>query len=185
MGSQKGTVQNLALCPGCLDAEVVGSRRSWIRSTWWADGGIIDFVMNLKTLRKKIRKLETRLQEGPQKLARMKRKLETMTQAKARKAKMKAAAQAAAARRATKTATPVQKKKRVRTAPPQKKATAPPVRSPAKKVKRKLNLSPERRAQLAAAMKARWAAKRAVAQGKPDRGIAEGNSASPENTQSP
>jgi hypothetical protein len=32
----------------------------------------------------------------------------------------------------------------------------------AKKAKRKLNLSPERRAQLAAAMKARWAAKRAA-----------------------
>ncbi len=33
----------------------------------------------------------------------------------------------------------------------------------AKKVKRKLNLTPERRAQLSAAMKARWAAKRATA----------------------
>jgi len=32
----------------------------------------------------------------------------------------------------------------------------------ARKAKRKLNLSPERRAQLAAAMKARWAAKRAA-----------------------
>ena len=35
--------------------------------------------------------------------------------------------------------------------------------SAAKKVKRKLNLTPERRAELAAAMKARWAAKRAAA----------------------
>jgi hypothetical protein len=35
--------------------------------------------------------------------------------------------------------------------------------SAAKKQKRKLNLTPERRAQLAAAMKARWAAKRAAA----------------------
>src|SRR6266446_4577772 len=35
--------------------------------------------------------------------------------------------------------------------------------SGAKKVKRKLNLTPERRAQLAAAMKARWAARRAAA----------------------
>ena len=32
----------------------------------------------------------------------------------------------------------------------------------AKKAKRKRNLSPERRAQLAAAMRARWAAKRAT-----------------------
>jgi hypothetical protein len=35
--------------------------------------------------------------------------------------------------------------------------------SAAKKVKRKLNLTPERRAELAAAMKARWVAKRAAA----------------------
>jgi alkylhydroperoxidase family enzyme len=35
--------------------------------------------------------------------------------------------------------------------------------SVAKKVKRKLNLTPERRAELAAAMKARWVAKRAAA----------------------
>jgi hypothetical protein len=44
-----------------------------------------------------------------------------------------------------------------------------------KKTKRKLNLSPERRAQLAAAMKARWAAKRA----------AEGNSATSTDQNSP
>jgi hypothetical protein len=112
--------------------------------------------MNLKTLRKKIRKLETRLQEGPQKLAKMKRKLEAMTKAKARKAKLKSAARAAAARRTTKTVAPIQKEKSTSTAQPQKKAAA-------KKAKRKLNLSPERRAQLAAAMKARWAAKKAAA----------------------
>jgi hypothetical protein len=35
------------------------------------------------------------------------------------------------------------------------------------KAKRKLNLSPERRAQLAEAMKARWAAKRAVQANQP------------------
>jgi hypothetical protein len=45
----------------------------------------------------------------------------------------------------------------------------------AKKAKRKLNLSPERRAQLAAAMKARWAAKRA----------AEGNSITSSDQNSP
>ena len=49
--------------------------------------------MHLKTLRKKIRKLETRLQEGPLKLVKMKRKLEAMTKAKARKAQKKLAAQ--------------------------------------------------------------------------------------------
>lgn len=58
-------------------------------------------------------------------------------------------------------------------------------RTPAKKAKRKLNLSPERRAQLAAAMKARWAAKRAVAGDNPDRGITDGNSASGESPQAP
>jgi hypothetical protein len=36
-----------------------------------------------------------------------------------------------------------------------------------KKVKRKLNLSPERGAQLAAAMKARWTAKRSAAEANP------------------
>ncbi len=121
--------------------------------------------MNLKTLRKKIRKLETRLQEGPQKLARMKRKFEAMTQAKARKAKLKSAARVAAARRTTNTSAPAQKEKSAATAPPQTKATFAPKRSPARKAKRKLNLSPERRAQLAAAMKARWAAKRTAAAG--------------------
>ena len=39
---------------------------------------------------------------------------------------------------------------------------------PAKKAKRKLNLSPERREQLAAAMRARWAAKRAAEANRPD-----------------
>jgi DNA repair exonuclease SbcCD ATPase subunit len=119
--------------------------------------------MNLKTLRKKIRKLETRLQEGPQKLAKLKRKLEAMTKAKATKAKLKAAAQVAAARQTTKTVTPIQKERRASTGPPQTKAAVAQKQRSAKKVKRKLNLSPERRAQLAAAMKARWAAKKAAA----------------------
>ena len=141
--------------------------------------------MNLKTLRKKIRKLETRLQEGPQKLAKMKRKLEAMTKAKARKAKLKAAAQVAAARRATKASAPARKEKSAAPAQPQTKAAVAQKRSPARKAKRKLNLSPERRAQLAAAMKARWAAKRAVAEGKPDRGPGEGDSASEGNSQAP
>jgi hypothetical protein len=131
--------------------------------------------MNLKTLRKKIRKLETRLQEGPQKLAKMKRKLEAMTKARARKAKLKAAAQVAAARRTTKSAAPAQKKRSGSTPQPQRKTAVAQKQSPGKKAKRKLNLSPERRAQLAAAMLARWAAKRAAA---------EGNSASEGNSQS-
>jgi hypothetical protein len=106
--------------------------------------------MKAKTLRKKIRRLEKRLQEGPKKLAKLKQKLQAAEAARAAKARKKAAARAAA-----KSAKPVQKKASAQTAEA-KKPTA------VKKVEKKLNLSPERRAQLAAAMKARWAAKRAA-----------------------
>src|SRR6478672_7997463 len=95
--------------------------------------------MNVKTLRKKISKLETRLQEGPAKLAKWKQKLAVMEKAKAQKARRKSASRTVS----------VEGSNRRRNSPA--------------KVKRKLNLSPERRAQLAAAMKARWAAKRAAA----------------------
>src|SRR5215467_14222532 len=44
-----------------------------------------------------------------------------------------------------------------------RKSAARATASGGKKPKRKLNLSPERRAQLSAAMKARWAARRAAA----------------------
>jgi hypothetical protein len=109
--------------------------------------------MKLKNLRKKVRRLEARLQAGPKKLARLKRKLDAMEAAKARKARNKAAARAVA-RQTIKPST----------APKKKSASPATVKSPgaAKKVKRKLNISPERRAQLSAAMKARWAAKRAA-----------------------
>jgi hypothetical protein len=95
-------------------------------------------IMKLKNLRKKIRRLEKRLQEGPKKLARLKQRLQAAEAAKAMKAARKSAARATAARPA------VQKPSSV------------------KKPKKKLNLSPERRAQLSAEMKARWAAKRAA-----------------------
>lgn len=111
--------------------------------------------MKLKTLRKKIRRLEARLQEGPKKLAKLKRKLEAITAANARKAKRKLAARAA--RQGAKSLTPIEKKLPAKTANAKKPSAV-------KKVKKKLNLSPERRAQLAAAMKARWAAKRAAAE---------------------
>jgi hypothetical protein len=123
--------------------------------------------MKLKNLRKKIRRLETRLQEGPKKLAKLRRKLEAMTTAAALKAKRKLVARAHAARPADKASTAIQKKGRRFAAKPQVKPTGAKRRSVAKKVKRKLNLSPERRAQLAAAMKARWAAKRAAAGANP------------------
>ena len=121
--------------------------------------------MRLKTLKKKIRKLEARLQEGPAKLAKLKQKLEAMTKAKAMNAKRKAAVRASKAREMAKSLTPIQKKKDGLTQPPVKLAGA--TRRTGKKVKTKLNLSPERRAQLAPAMKARWAAKRAAAEANP------------------
>jgi len=102
--------------------------------------------MKLKKLRKKIQRLEKRLREGPQKLAKLKGKLQEAETARALKAARRSAARATAARPASK----------------------PSSSTGAKKAKRRLNLSPERRAQLSAAMKARWAAKRATeASGKP------------------
>ena len=124
--------------------------------------------MKLKTLKKKIRKLEARLKEGPTKLAKLKRRLEAMTKANAMKARRKVAARAPEARERAKSLTPMQKEKGGVTAQPPVRTAGTKRRSAAKKVKRKLNLSPERRAQLAAAMKARWAAKRAAAEVKPE-----------------
>jgi hypothetical protein len=94
--------------------------------------------MKIKGLRKKIRRLEKRLREGPQKLAELKRRLEAAEATKVLSAARKSASRAAAA------------------------LIAEGRKRPAKKPKRKLNLSPERRAQLSAAMKARWAVKRAA-----------------------
>jgi hypothetical protein len=99
--------------------------------------------MKLKNLKKKIARLEKRLREGPDKLVKLKRKL------KVTEARKESAARTRAARPIAEASTQVSKKPQT-------------VRADAKKPKRKLNLSPERRAQLAAAMKARWAAKRAT-----------------------
>src|SRR5215475_12723767 len=92
----------------------------------------------MKDLRKKVRRLEKRLREGSQKLAGLKRSLEAAEAVRTLKATRKSFARAAAAR------------------------IAEANKLAARKAKRKLNLSPERRAQLAASMKARWAAKRAA-----------------------
>jgi hypothetical protein len=107
--------------------------------------------MKPKKLKKRIQQLEKRLQEGSEKLARLRRKLQEAESAKALKAARKSAFRASASVRNESLVTS------------------------AKKAKRKLNLSPERRAQLAAAMKARWAAKRS----------AEGNSATSSDQNSP
>jgi len=112
--------------------------------------------MKLKTLKKKIRRLETRLQEGPKKLAKLKGKLAALVKANAAKAKKKST-RAAGAREKEPSSTAKSQVK-----PPGAQGSA------SKKVKRKLNLSPERREQLAAAMRARWAAKRAAEATPPD-----------------
>jgi len=101
--------------------------------------------MKPKNLSKKIRRMEVRLQKGAKKLAKLKQKFEAAVAASAAKKKRKSVARAGEVR-----------KSRIQTA-----AVKRP--SAVKKVKRKLNLTPERRAQLAAVMKARWAAKRAAA----------------------
>jgi hypothetical protein len=116
----------------------------------------VDSLMKAKTLKKKIRRLETRLLEGPKKLAKLKRKLEALVKANAAKAKRKSMAQAADART-----------KERRSTAKSKPASAEKPGVP-KKEKRKLNLSPERREQLAAAMRARWVAKRAAEATSPD-----------------
>ena len=110
-------------------------------------------IMKLKNLQKKIQRLEKRLEEGTNKLARLKQKLKATEAARAMKATRKSAA------RAAKASTPGKKKSPAQTTGAKKPSSV-------KKAKKKLNLSPERRAQLAAAMKARWAAKRA-AEAKP------------------
>lgn len=100
--------------------------------------------MKPKKLQKKIQRLEKRLREGPAKLAKLRQQLQEAEASKALKAARKSA---------------------VRT-------TAADTKTVVLKIHRKKPIfSPERRAQLAAAMKARWAAKRAAsAQATPDGG---------------
>jgi hypothetical protein len=94
--------------------------------------------MKMRDLRKRIRRLEKRLREGSRKLAELKRSLEAAEATEALKAARKSFADTAVAR------------------------IAEAEKAAATKAKRKLNLSLERRAQLATAMKARWAAGRAA-----------------------
>jgi hypothetical protein len=114
--------------------------------------------MKLKNLEKKARRLEALLREGPKKLAKLKRKINALTAAKQRKAEKKAAARAVA--RQTFEPSKPTKTEKAKPAVARKPATA-------RKEKKKLNISPERRAQLSAAMKARWAARRAAEANSP------------------
>jgi chromosome segregation ATPase len=109
-----------------------------------------------KNLKKRIRRLEARLQKDAKKLARLKRKLEAAEKTVAAKPKK--------AGKASKASGSINKKnQRLPMKANGKPAAAVKELGAVKKVKRKLNLTPERRAQLAAAMKARWVAKRAAA----------------------
>jgi hypothetical protein len=116
--------------------------------------------MKLKNLRKKIRRLEKRLREGSKKLAKLRRKLEAMEAEKALRAARRSAARATAPRPAAKPSRSVEKK-----TPAQAAGEKP---GSVKKTKKRLKLLPERRAQLAAAMKARAAKKAAEASATPE-----------------
>jgi hypothetical protein len=107
--------------------------------------------MKIKRLAKKIRRLEARLQKGAEKLASLKQKLKA--------AKRKSAA------RAREALIPERVAALQRTAP--EPAGGASERVSLKEVKKKRQITPERRAQLSAAMKARWAAKRAAAAAAP------------------
>ena len=118
-------------------------------------------MAKVKNLKKRIRRLEARLQKGAKKLAKLKGKLEAASTATAGKTKATSTASAEKARKNSNATVPIQKKRRSGgDVKPGSTVKEPRV---AGKKKRKLNLTPERRAQLAAAMKARWAAKRAAA----------------------
>jgi hypothetical protein len=130
--------------------------------------------MKTKRLTKKIQRLEARLQKGAKKLASLKQKL----RASEAKTKRKRAAQARESLIPVRVAA-LQKNSRRLTA-----KTAPKPASGRisfKEVKKKRQITPERRAQLSAAMKARWAAKRAAAaapqNNSPDQGATPGETA--------
>ena len=101
-----------------------------------------------KSLSKKIERLKARLERDAKKLAKLTMKLGAAVKGGKSKGKRKAVASASSGSRHSAS---------------MKQAAGPRRSQAARKVKRKLNLTPERRAQLAAAMKARWEAKRAAA----------------------
>lgn len=118
-------------------------------------------MKKVKNLKKKIRRLEARLQKGAKKLARLKQKLGAAETRAAAKPKSKSAG---VAQKASKASASIDKnKKRSPLKTGVKPAASVKGSGAAKSAKRKLNLTPERREQLAAAMRARWAAKKAAA----------------------
>ncbi len=138
-------------------------------------------MAKVKNLKKRIRRLEARLQKGAKKLAKLKGKLEGASTATAAKTKATSTASAEKARKSSNATVPIQKKRRS-AGDVKPGSTVKEPRVPGKR-KRKLNLTPERRAQLAAAMKARWAAKRAAANtqhGSSSPGFSSGDASEPQ-----
>src|SRR5438128_9130550 len=118
--------------------------------------------MKTKRLTKKIQRLEARLQKRAKKLASLKQNLRAAEAARLAKTKRKRAAGAREALIPVRVAA-LQKNQRRLTAKTAPKPAGASERISLKEVKKKRQMTPERRAQLSAAMKARWAAKRAAA----------------------
>jgi len=115
-----------------------------------------------KRLIKKIRRLEARLQKRARKLANLKRKLRAIEAAKFAKAKSKSSARGRKAITVRGGPAPIQTVQQRLLAMTAPKPEGTSAGSSLKKVKKKRHITPERRAQLSAAMKARWVAKTAA-----------------------
>ena len=115
--------------------------------------------MGQKRLIKKIRRLEARLQKGVAKLANLKQKLRAVEAAKLARAKRKSSGRSRAVGDVSEPTQTVEQRLMAMTAP---KPDDIRKGSSFKRVTKKRNITPERRAQLSAAMKARWAAKKAA-----------------------
>ena len=131
--------------------------------------------MKTKRLTKKIQRLEERLQKGAKKLASLKQKLRAAEAARLAKTKRKRKTGAREALIPARIAL-LQKNQRHLTAKTAPKRAGASRRISFEEVKKKRHITPERRAQLSAAMKARWAAKRAAApqNNSPDQGSTSG-----------
>ena len=115
-----------------------------------------------KNLSKKIQRLKARLAKDAKKLAKLTMKLGAAVTPG--RGKRKSVARTRRARTHIKVSPPTRKKNPVsKQKVSAKSGTAAKGAGKPSRPKRKLNLTPERRAQLADAMKARWAAKRAAA----------------------
>src|SRR4029453_11603990 len=118
-------------------------------------------MKTFKSLNKKIRRLEARLQKGEKKLARLKQKLGAAETRAAAKPKSKSPG---VTRKAGKASASIDKnKKRLPIKAGGKPAASVKGSAAAKSAKRKITLTPERRGQMAEGMRARGSAKRDTA----------------------